>query len=327
MTNDILDLTNIDESEEDILTEETPTAEELNEIENDNANEPADDESEEEEDYTTDSMKAYLKDIGNYSLLTPEEEVALAAAVKKGGDDAEAARHKLINSNLRLVVRFAKTYRGRGLSYLDLIQEGNIGLIKAVEKFDHTMGYKFSTYATWWIKQSMTRALADHSRTIRLPVHMHESILKLRKAERELSTMLDHNPTDREVADYLHIPESKIKEINSLSQDAISYDTPVGEDGDSQLVDFLEDSSNANPSEVVSTSMLRHDLDEVMDILTPREKNVIYMRFGLDGGKTYTLEELGAQLGVTRERVRQIEVKALTKLKRPTRREKLKDYL
>ena len=328
MTEDILETSLEEDIEEDILLEDSPTEEELSEIENETEEEAfSDDTDEDTEDYTADSMRAYLRDIGSYSLLTADEEIQLANTIKEGGDAAEAARQKLINSNLRLVVRFAKMYRNRGMSFLDLIQEGNIGLIKAVEKFDHTMGYKFSTYATWWIRQAITRSLADQSRTIRLPVHMHESILKVQKARRELSLNLDHNPTDKEIAEYLDMPIRKVMEITNSSQDAMSYDVPVGEDGDTQLVDFLEDNPETNPSEQVSMIMLRKDLEEVMEVLTEREKSVIYLRFGLDDGKTYTLEELGSRFGVTRERVRQIEAKALTKLKRPTRKEKLRDYL
>jgi RNA polymerase primary sigma factor len=306
--------------------EEDPTEEELNKIEEDIEDDIEGDDDIDKDFYVADSIRSYLREIGECSLLTAEEEVALAKEMEKGGEGAKTAKEKLTNANLRLVVNYAKRYRNRGMSFLDLIQEGNIGLIKAVDKFDYKMGYKFSTYATWWIRQAMTRALADQGRTIRLPVHLVESTGRIKRAERELLVTLGHTPTDKELAEHVGMPVDRVREIIKTSQDIISYDAPVGEDGDTEMGDFIEDDPGLNPVEQVSNIMLREDLEHVMEVLTPREKKVIYLRFGFDGGRSYTLEEVGTQFGVTRERIRQIEAKAIRKMQRPTKKMILKDY-
>lgn len=271
-----------------------------------------------------DPVRMYLKEIGKVPLLTPEEEVDLAQRIEVGDINA---RRKLIEANLRLVVSIAKKYVGRGLSFLDLIQEGNMGLIRAVEKFDYKKGYKFSTYATWWIRQAITRAIADQARTIRIPVHMVETINKLIKISRQLLQELGREPSIEEIASGMEMPPEKVSEIIKISQEPLSLETPVGEEEDSHLGDFIEDRDALAPTDAASFTMLREQLDEVLETLTPREQRVLKLRFGLDDGRTRTLEEVGQVFGVTRERIRQIEAKALRKLKYPSRSKRLRDYL
>jgi RNA polymerase primary sigma factor len=272
----------------------------------------------------TDPVRMYLKEIGKVPLLTAEEEVDLAQKIEKGNIKA---KQKLIRSNLRLVVSIAKRYVGRGLTFLDLIQEGNQGLMRAVEKYDWRRGYKFSTYATWWIRQAITRAIADQARTIRIPVHMVETINRLYRASRKLMQELDREPTPEEIADELGMSPQRVREILKISQSTTSLEKPVGDDGDSLLGDFIQDTSHPSPDESASKELLKENIKEVLDTLTEREAKVLKMRFGLDGYKPMTLEEVGKAFGVTRERVRQIECKALRKLKHPSRRKKLQDYL
>jgi len=272
----------------------------------------------------TDPVRMYLKEIGRIPLLTAEEEVKLAQQIEKGNFQA---KKKLAQSNLRLVVSIAKRYVGRGLTFLDLIQEGNQGLIRAVEKYDWRRGYKFSTYATWWIRQAITRAIADQARTIRIPVHMVETINRLYRASRKLMQELDREPTPEEIADELGMSPQRVREILKISQSTTSLEKPVGDDGDSLLGDFIQDTSHPSPDESASKELLKENIKEVLDTLTEREAKVLKMRFGLDGYKPMTLEEVGKAFGVTRERVRQIECKALRKLKHPSRRKKLQDYL
>lgn len=269
--------------------------------------------------YTSDSVKAYLKEIGSYPLLSAEEEINVARRIAEDGDDAYEARDILTNANLRLVVSNAKRYVGRGLSFLDLIQEGNLGLIKAVDKFDYSKGYKFSTYATWWIKQAITRAIADQARTIRVPVHMVETMNKVKRAQRELTTTLGHTPSEYEIADYVDLSVEKVFEVLKIGQDTVSLESPIGEENDSQLGDFIEDTSSASPGEAVDAIMLREKLDELLSTLTEREEKVLRLRFGMDDNRARTLEEVGSEFGVTRERIRQIEAKALRKLRHPVR--------
>lgn len=276
--------------------------------------------------YATDSVKAYLKEIGRYQLIGYEEEIELAKLIEKGGADGERAKEDLANANLRLVVNNAKRYINRGLPLLDLIQEGNIGLMKAVEKFDYKKGYKFSTYATWWIKQAISRSLADHARTIRVPVHMVESMNKVKRAQRELSTILDHNPTPEEISAHINLSVEKVVEIFKLSQDTVSLESPVGDENDSQLSDFLEDNTIKSPEEQVSMMMLREALEKVLATLNEREEQVIRLRFGFDDNNTRTLEEVGEAFGVTRERIRQIEAKAIRKMRAPSKSILIKDY-
>lgn len=271
-----------------------------------------------------DPVRMYLKEIGNIPLLTAEEEVFLAQRVEKGD---EMARSQLIEANLRLVVSIAKKYVGRGMSFLDLIQEGNLGLIKAVEKFDYKKGNKFSTYSTWWIRQAITRGIADTAKTIRVPVHMVETINKTLRASRELLQELGREPTHEEIAKKMNLSVEKVTEILKTSRDPVSLDTPIGEEEDSQLGDFIEDESMMSPVESASFSMLKEELEDAMEALTDREKNVIKLRFGLDDGRTRTLEEVGREFNVTRERIRQIEAKALRKLRHPSRSRRLKDFL
>jgi RNA polymerase primary sigma factor len=271
-----------------------------------------------------DPVRMYLKEIGRVPLLTPEEEVDLA---KRMEDGDEEAKRMLAEANLRLVVSIAKRYVGRGMLFLDLIQEGNLGLIKAVEKFDYRKGYKFSTYATWWIRQAITRAIADQARTIRIPVHMVETINKLIRVSRQLLQELGREPSPEEIASEMNISEEKVREIMKIAQEPVSLETPIGEEEDSHLGDFIEDHDARAPAEEASFTLLREQLDEVLKTLTEREQRVLRLRFGLDDGRARTLEEVGQKFGVTRERIRQIEAKTLRKLRHPSRSKKLKDYL
>lgn len=271
-----------------------------------------------------DPVRMYLKEIGKIPLLTPEEEIELAKRIEKG--DMEAKR-KLAEANLRLVVSIAKRYVGRGMLFLDLIQEGNLGLIKAVEKFDYRKGYKFSTYATWWIRQAITRAIADQARTIRIPVHMVETINKLIRVSRQLLQELGREPKPEEIAKEMELPVEKVREIMKIAQEPVSLETPIGEEEDSHLGDFIPDEDSPAPAEAAAFRLLKEQLEDVLDTLTPREEKVLRLRFGLDDGRPRTLEEVGKVFGVTRERIRQIEAKALRKLRHPSRSKKLKDYL
>ena len=273
---------------------------------------------------TDDPVRMYLKEIGKVPLLTPEEEVALATEMSQG---SESAKHRMTEANLRLVVSIAKRYVGRGMLFLDLIQEGNLGLIKAVEKFDYTKGYKFSTYATWWIRQAITRAIADQARTIRIPVHMVETINKTIRVSRTLLQELGHDPSAEEIAKEMDIPVEKVRDILKIAQEPISLETPIGEEEDSHLGDFIPDEDVSEPSEAASFSLLREQLEEVLNTLAPREKKVLELRFGIVDGRTRTLEEVGKEFNVTRERIRQIEAKALRKLRHPSRSKKLRDFL
>lgn len=271
-----------------------------------------------------DPVRMYLREIGKIPLLTYEEELDLAKKVLEGDEDA---KQKLAESNLRLVVSIAKKYVGRGMLFLDLIQEGNMGLIKAVEKFDYTKGYKFSTYATWWIRQAITRAIADQARTIRIPVHMVETINKLIRTSRDLLQRLGREPTPEEISKEIELPVEKVLEIQKIAQDPVSLETPIGEEDDSHLGDFIQDDDSPAPQDSVAYTLLKEQLEEVMNTLTPREAKVLKLRFGLEDGKARTLEEVGKEFMVTRERIRQIEAKALRKLRHPSRSKKLKDYM
>lgn len=274
-----------------------------------------------------DPVKVYLKEIGRVPLLTPDEEVQLALDIQKGGKDGERAKQRLSEANLRLVVSIAKRYVGRGMQFLDLIQEGNLGLIKAVEKFDHTKGFKFSTYATWWIRQAITRAIADQARTIRIPVHMVETINKVKKANSQLLHQNGREPTADEISEYLEMPVDKVREIMRVAQEPVSLETPIGEEEDSHLGDFIPDDDALAPADAASMSLLKEQLADVLKTLTPREEKVLSLRFGLEDGNPKTLEEVGKEFNVTRERIRQIEAKALRKLRHPSRSKKLKDFL
>ena len=271
-----------------------------------------------------DPVRMYLKEIGRIKLLTPEEEQEIAKKMAEGDEDA---RKRMSEANLRLVVSIAKRYVGRGMQLLDLIQEGNLGLMKAVEKFDYTKGNKFSTYATWWIRQSITRAIADQARTIRIPVHMVETINRVLRTSHSMVQKLGREPTTKEIADELHIEESKVEEVLKIAQEPVSLETPIGEEEDSHLGDFIQDDEASQPSEEASYTLLREQLEEVLSTLTPREEQVLRMRFGLTDGKPHTLEEVGKEFDVTRERIRQIESKALRKLRHPSRSKKLRDFL
>ena len=274
-----------------------------------------------------DPVRLYLKEIGKYPLLTTEEEIALAKQIAEGTPEEQAAaKKKLSEANLRLVVSIAKRYVGRGMQFLDLIQEGNLGLIKAAEKFDYTKGYKFSTSATWWVRQAIPRAIADQARTIRIPVHMVETINKLIRVNRQLAQELGRDPTPAEIAKEMGISESKVREIIKIAQEPVSLETPIGEEEDSHLGDFIEDENAPAPAEVASNAMMREQLQEVLHTLTPREEKVIRLRFGLEDGQAHTLEEVGKEFNVTRERIRQIEAKALRKIRHPGRSKKLRDY-
>ena len=273
--------------------------------------------------FIDDPVKAYLREIGRVPLLSSEEEIELAMRIMDGDP---VAKKRLSEANLRLVVSIAKRYLGRGMHFLDLIQEGNLGLIKAVEKFDYTKGFKFSTYATWWIRQAITRAIADQARTIRIPVHMVETINKVKRARSQLLHENAHEPSAEEIANLLGMQVERVREILRVAQDPVSLETPIGEEEDSHLGDFIPDDEATAPDDAVSNIMLKKQMEEVLDTLTPREKRVIRLRFGLDGGRSRTLEEVGSEFGVTRERIRQIEAKAIRKLRHPNRSNKLKGY-
>ncbi|MCZ0755573.1 RNA polymerase sigma factor RpoD [Anoxybacillus sp. J5B_2022] len=271
-----------------------------------------------------DPVRMYLKEIGRVPLLSAEEEIELAKRIEQGDEEA---KRRLTEANLRLVVSIAKRYVGRGMLFLDLIQEGNMGLIKAVEKFDYRKGYKFSTYATWWIRQAITRAIADQARTIRIPVHMVETINKLIRVQRQLLQDLGREPSPEEIAEEMDLTPEKVREILKIAQEPVSLETPIGEEDDSHLGDFIEDQDATSPSEHAAYELLKEQLEDVLDTLTDREENVLRLRFGLDDGRTRTLEEVGKVFGVTRERIRQIEAKALRKLRHPSRSKRLKDFL
>lgn len=274
-----------------------------------------------------DPVRMYLKEIGKVPLLTADEEVELAQKMENGGLEGERAKQKLCEANLRLVVSIAKRYVGRGMLFLDLIQEGNLGLIKAVEKFDYTKGYKFSTYATWWIRQAITRAIADQARTIRIPVHMVETINKFIRVSRQLLQELGREPTPDEIAEKMELPVERVREIIKISQEPVSLETPIGEEEDSHLGDFIQDENVPVPADAATFTLLKEQLSEVLSTLTDREQKVLILRFGLEDGRSRTLEEVGKEFNVTRERIRQIEAKALRKLRHPSRSRKLKDYL
>ena len=272
-----------------------------------------------------DSVRMYLKEIGRVPLLSADEEVNLALRIQQGDQEA---KQELAEANLRLVVSIAKRYVGRGMQFLDLIQEGNMGLMKAVEKFDHTKGFKFSTYATWWIRQAITRAIADQARTIRIPVHMVETINKLVRIQRQLLQDLGREPTPEEIGAEMDLPTEKVREILKIAQEPVSLETPIGEEDDSHLGDFIEDDNATSPAEHTTYTLLKEQLDEVLEQLTDREEHVLRLRFGLDSnGDVHTLEQVGTKFGVTRERIRQIEAKALRKLRHPSRSKQLKDFL
>ena len=302
--------------------EEEPDIEDLKEVEDLKLDEITD--TSYEGINVDDPVRMYLREIGRIPLLTFDEELDLAKKVLQGDEDA---KQKLAESNLRLVVSIAKKYVGRGMLFLDLIQEGNMGLIKAVEKFDYTKGFKFSTYATWWIRQAITRAIADQARTIRIPVHMVETINKLIRTSRHLLQQLGREPTPEEIAAEMEIPVEKVIEIQKIAQDPVSLETPIGEEDDSHLGDFIQDDDSPAPQDSAAYTMLREQLEEVMNTLTPREAKVLKLRFGLEDGKSRTLEEVGREFQVTRERIRQIEAKALRKLRHPSRSKKLRDYM
>ena len=296
----------------------------VNLIENTDIDTDADIESLLTSEATDDPVKIYLKDIGKVPLLTMQEEKELAIRMKEGDEEAKS---KLSEANLRLVVSIAKRYVGRGLLFLDLIQEGNFGLMKAVEKFDYTKQFRFSTYATWWIRQSITRAIADQARVIRIPVHMVETINKQTRISRQLMQKFGREPTTEEIAKEMGVSEEKVRDIQKISQDTVSLDTPVGEEEDSNLGTFIQDESAASPSESATVIMLKEQLLEVLNTLTPREQKVIMLRYGIDDGHPRTLEEVGREFNVTRERIRQIEAKALKKLRHPSRSKRLRDFL
>ena len=302
--------------------EEEPDIEDLKEVEDLKLDEITD--TSYEGINVDDPVRMYLREIGRIPLLTFDEELDLAKKVLQGDEEA---KQKLAESNLRLVVSIAKKYVGRGMLFLDLIQEGNMGLIKAVEKFDYTKGFKFSTYATWWIRQAITRAIADQARTIRIPVHMVETINKLIRTSRHLLQQLGREPTPEEIAAEMEIPVEKVIEIQKIAQDPVSLETPIGEEDDSHLGDFIQDDDSPAPQDSAAYTMLREQLEEVMNTLTPREAKVLKLRFGLEDGKSRTLEEVGREFQVTRERIRQIEAKALRKLRHPSRSKKLRDYM
>ena len=310
---EIIDDFNPDSLENLDFNVDLPKSSELDNVGVDDKNQGADD-----------PVKVYLKEIGRVPLLSPEEEIELAMRI---ADDDEYAKKRLAEANLRLVVSIAKRYVGRGMQFLDLIQEGNLGLIKAVDKFDHTKGFKFSTYATWWIRQAITRAIADQARTIRIPVHMVETINKVKKTNSQLLHENGRDPTAEEIANKLGMTVGKVREILRVAQEPVSLETPIGEEEDSHLGDFIPDDDAPAPADAASILLLKEQLDEVLQTLTPREAKVLSMRFGLEGGHPHTLEEVGKYFDVTRERIRQIEAKALRKLRHPSRSKKLKDFL
>ena len=301
-----------------------PALDELEEIDEVTEEEIAEADSMVDSYSTDDPVRMYLKEIGKVNLLTQEEEIELAVRMSQGDEEA---KRRMAEANLRLVVSIAKRYVGRGMLFLDLIQEGNLGLIKAVEKFDYTKGYKFSTYATWWIRQAITRAIADQARTIRIPVHMVETINKVIRVSRQLLQELGHDPSAEEIAAEMNIPVEKVRDILKIAQEPVSLETPIGEEEDSHLGDFIPDEDASEPSEAASFSLLKEQLMSVLATLTPREEKVLRLRFGIEDGRTRTLEEVGKEFNVTRERIRQIEAKALRKLRHPSRSKKLRDFL
>ena len=325
---DRLESLNIDVLGDDALPpvdeDALPELEELQEIEEVTEEEMNETEAMADTFSTDDPVRMYLKEIGKVPLLTPEEEQDLAKRMAEGDEEA---KRRMAEANLRLVVSIAKRYVGRGMLFLDLIQEGNLGLIKAVEKFDYTKGYKFSTYATWWIRQAITRAIADQARTIRIPVHMVETINKVIRVSRQLLQELGHDPSAEEIAAEMNMPVDKVRDILKIAQEPVSLETPIGEEEDSHLGDFIPDEDASEPSEAASFSLLKEQLMEVLDTLTPREEKVLKLRFGIEDGRPRTLEEVGKEFNVTRERIRQIEAKALRKLRHPSRSKKLRDFL
>ena len=313
------------QDEDSNLDEAAPSAEELSRIQEELDEKDLEDPEKLAEDYSTsDPVRMYLREIGKVSLLSLEEEQDLAKRIAEG--DQEAAR-AMTEANLRLVVSIAKRYVGRGMQLMDLIQEGNLGLLKAVEKYDYTKGFKFSTYATWWVRQAITRALADQARTIRIPVHMVETMNKLTQTSRKLQQDLGREPTTEELAEVMRLSPERVNEIRQMCMEPVSLESPVGEEDDSHLGDFIEDDTGSQPAEAVSQAMLRQQLMEILDTLSPREAKVLRLRYGLDDGRPRTLEEVGKEFNVTRERVRQIEAKALRKIRNPNRSSKLRDFL
>ena len=301
-----------------------PELDELEEIEEVTEEEIAETEAMVDSFSTDDPVRMYLKEIGKVNLLTPDEEIELAKRMAEGDEEA---KRRMAEANLRLVVSIAKRYVGRGMHFLDLIQEGNLGLIKAVDKFDHSKGFKFSTYATWWIRQAITRAIADQARTIRIPVHMVETINKVIRVSRQLLQELGHDPSAEEIAEEMGLPVEKVRDILKIAQEPVSLETPIGEEEDSHLGDFIPDEDASEPSEAASFTLLKEQLMSVLSTLTPREEKVLRLRFGIEDGRTRTLEEVGKEFNVTRERIRQIEAKALRKLRHPSRSKKLRDFL
>ncbi len=318
---DVMEEMGVDVLKDDF--EDEPNEEDLKEVEDLKLDEITQDDTFEGIN-VDDPVRMYLREIGRIKLLTYDQELELAKRILEGDEDA---KQELAEANLRLVVSIAKKYVGRGMLFLDLIQEGNMGLIKAVEKFDYTKGFKFSTYATWWIRQSITRAIADQARTIRIPVHMVETINKLIRTSRHLLQRLGREPTPEELSKELEMPIDKVMEIQKIAQDPVSLETPIGEEDDSHLGDFIQDEDSPAPQDAAAYTLLKEQLEEVMSTLTPREAKVLRLRFGLDDGKARTLEEVGREFDVTRERIRQIEAKALRKLRHPSRSKKLKDYM
>jgi RNA polymerase primary sigma factor len=326
---DTLEKLEIDITEDDVLAvlpvdDVSPELEDLEDIEEITKEELVDTDALMDTFSIDDPVRMYLKEIGKVNLLTPEEEVELAKKMAEGDEDA---KKRMAEANLRLVVSIAKRYVGRGMLFLDLIQEGNLGLIKAVEKFNYTKGYKFSTYATWWIRQAITRAIADQARTIRIPVHMVETINKVIRVSRQLLQELGHDPSPEEISEEMGMPVEKFRDILKIAQEPVSLETPIGEEEDSHLGDFIPDEDASEPAEAASFTLLKEQLMNVLSTLTPREEKVLRLRFGLEDGRTRTLEEVGKEFNVTRERIRQIEAKALRKLRHPSRSKKLKDFL